>query len=1244
MQKVSAEYADNDKSLEALTAKQKVCANQIEWQKEKVEVLKKALEDVKKQYSENSDEVTEWQKSLTIAETALIKSQRALDGVNDELDLQRRELASSENAVEEYDKSLGKVNDTALKFGDLVKANFVGDLLGDAFRSAANGVKEFIGEGIKLASDLREVQNVVDTTFGDEAGQIYKWADAAAESFGMSSLSAQRYSGTLGAMLKSQGIATQSIYEMSTSLVGLAGDMASFYNIDIQSAFEKIRSGLSGETEPLKQLGVNMNVANLEAHMLANGIDKSWNSMSVAEQTMVRYNYLMQQTADAQGDFVKTSDSFANQQRIAQLNMENLSAALGEKLLPKINEVTTTLNGKLPSLMDSIEDIADIAADMIGFIIDNHKAVIALTAGVGAFNVTMKGYTLWQTAATAINTLKAANEGATVSQIALNTAMNANPVGLIISGIVALVAVVGTLIAVNRSGEDSFDELYNSISETKSHIDELNGAYETNKARIEELNEIKSDGNITGQQKLELENLEAQNELLQIQIELEQKKLQAEKDAAEQTASGIISATAQTEGSLDNVTAALVEYSESVRQQKEEQELWAQRMKESYAVLSDESRKYTEKEKQFAQIRYDVALEAYNNTDLLTKAKIKKERENLEKSSQILSEMSNNLQGTTEESQKMQEDVAAVLQLVSEALYGVQEQVAATSESIASNLGMGNFYEGERIASEEYAKQQSEFYKEKAERYNTDLENYRSALDTRLKLHRINEEQYYENLRKYLEKHQNENSVVYYEMLDDVQDYYGKKADEQKRAEEQAQKEAEQAAKNAEQKQKAADKEALTSAKAKYDKLLDLYKNNNISKSEYDAEYIKLSEQYANVQTNLSKYAQEKMTEYSEEQAKERKKLLEDELTKTTNEYTKTLDDLQNKIDSFAGKLTNSFKDSLLWTTNADVFNEQVKSQEEAIKQLQNGLEECSELYGENSSEAADYQRKLTEAQKKLDELKENYDSSTGDKIISVKATDKMTEATNRMDEYLNVIDRLRERGIDNSMLQELSDMSLEEGMAVAEYWDSRTDEQLKGLSQHWEAYNQKSKELSQALYQNQIDEATDNYISSVTAKLNEHSPEMQEAGVKMVEALLAAYNPEMPQGAKSLQQLKSNMSSLLGGTIEISESKGEESGDSFIKKMSSSIESGTDALYKSMRSVLGRLQSELDKTPLTFQIIGKVIDSGAKNNQMSNNDYSAKPSGSINIYQYNTSPEPIDAASAYRHTRQALTLANTQR
>ncbi|HNW87645.1 MAG TPA: hypothetical protein PLP25_00185 [Candidatus Limiplasma sp.] len=223
----------------------------------------------------------------------------------------------------------------------------------------ASSAGAMISGAISAASDLQEVQNVVDTTFEGSAGRVNKWAESAKDAYGMGELAAKRYSSTMGAMFKSMGLASDATLDMSLGIAGLTGDMASFYNLDYDTAFDKLRSGISGETEPLKQLGINMSVANLSAYALSKGITKSYDSMTQAEQTTLRYNYLMQVTSDAQGDFARTSEGYANQQRVLQTTQEELSAAIGELLLPAAIAGTNALNGLVGGLTSSIKGISE---------------------------------------------------------------------------------------------------------------------------------------------------------------------------------------------------------------------------------------------------------------------------------------------------------------------------------------------------------------------------------------------------------------------------------------------------------------------------------------------------------------------------------------------------------------------------------------------------------------------------------------------------------------------------------------------------------------------------------------------------------------------------------------------------------------------------------------------------------------------------------------------------------------------
>lgn len=263
-----------------------------------------------------------------------------------------------------------KWDDAAKKSADGINDKFSGMLkklvAGFSAVKVGKALLDIGQDAIQAASDLEEVQNVVDVTFGDGAAIIESWAKKAGSQFGLTETQAKRFSSTMGAMLKSAGLAGNQIVDVSTDLAGLAADMASFYNLDFDTAFQKIRSGISGETEPLKQLGINMSVANLNAFALQQGLSKTFEQMTQGEQTMLRYQYMMQATSDAQGDFSRTSDGYANSMRKLQTNIDTIKTALGKTFIAAVTDASGVLNSFLEKLLPDeskrtvLDDFADI--------------------------------------------------------------------------------------------------------------------------------------------------------------------------------------------------------------------------------------------------------------------------------------------------------------------------------------------------------------------------------------------------------------------------------------------------------------------------------------------------------------------------------------------------------------------------------------------------------------------------------------------------------------------------------------------------------------------------------------------------------------------------------------------------------------------------------------------------------------------------------------------------------------------
>lgn len=373
----------------------------------------------------------------------------------------------------------------------------------------AQGLVSVGKQSVSTASDLQEVQNVVDVTFGDGAELIESWAASAASSFGMSELAAKQYTGTMGAMLKSMGLADDAVLTMSTDLAGLAGDFASFYNITSDEAFQKIRAGISGETEPLKQLGINMSVANLEAYALAEGIETAYTAMSQAEQAQLRFNYLMSVSADAQGDFARTTDSYANASRVTEMNLERIASAVGDELLP----AATRFQNKLGEMAGELADAVDTGGLRAGveYIADEFPVATSAVKGLAAayatlaviktvqrlttgYTAALKVTTAWLEAGTA---MEVANAGVLTAKQALvgvlsgkmsvltgaqalyNATLAANP---IMAAVLAVGALVGGTSLLTDALEKSNPEIVaaaENASELRNTVEDLAETIET---------------------------------------------------------------------------------------------------------------------------------------------------------------------------------------------------------------------------------------------------------------------------------------------------------------------------------------------------------------------------------------------------------------------------------------------------------------------------------------------------------------------------------------------------------------------------------------------------------------------------------------------------------------------------------------------------------------------------------------------------------------------------------------------
>lgn len=222
-------------------------------------------------------------------------------------------------------------------------------------------------EAIDISSDLTEVQNVVDVTFGNMKQKVEDLASVSVTEFGMSELTTKQIASRFQAMGTAMGFTQEKMSDMSIGLTKLAADMASFYNVEQEAVAKSLQSVFTGETEPLRKYGIDLTNATLQEWAMKRGIDAKVASMTQAEKTMLRYQYVMESTSDAQGDFARTSGTWANQLRILTQSFQALGAIVGEVLINAFKPFVAALNNVMQKVIQFARTVANALGAIFGW-------------------------------------------------------------------------------------------------------------------------------------------------------------------------------------------------------------------------------------------------------------------------------------------------------------------------------------------------------------------------------------------------------------------------------------------------------------------------------------------------------------------------------------------------------------------------------------------------------------------------------------------------------------------------------------------------------------------------------------------------------------------------------------------------------------------------------------------------------------------------------------------------------------
>lgn len=291
--------------------------------------------------------------SATTAETRELWRQEALEkaaiGLLDKIKSGWSKITATANT---HKNSVSAIN------GVLRQTTSILSALG--IRASLSSVVSQMKEGISTAGSYSEAINTLERSFERSSDTIQKWASENHAAFNLAETQAIQYTSTLGAILKTSGIAEPLREQMSTNLTKLSGDLASFYDKEISTMYSKIQSGIAGQTRPLLEIGINLSATNLNEWLRGLGISKTVEQMTQLEKTTVRYAYLLKSTSDIQGDFARTSGSFSNQVRTLRTEWQSFLSLLGSYAIPYLLPVIRTLRTILAYASAVVQAIAKI--------------------------------------------------------------------------------------------------------------------------------------------------------------------------------------------------------------------------------------------------------------------------------------------------------------------------------------------------------------------------------------------------------------------------------------------------------------------------------------------------------------------------------------------------------------------------------------------------------------------------------------------------------------------------------------------------------------------------------------------------------------------------------------------------------------------------------------------------------------------------------------------------------------------
>ncbi|SKA84999.1 phage tail tape measure protein, TP901 family, core region [Clostridium sp. USBA 49] len=439
----SSKLGDFGKSEEGLRLKSDTLNKQIELQKDKVAALEKAYQKSVETKGEDAKATENLKIKLNYATAELNK-------MENELKEATRELKEKSSAWYKLSESMNSAGEKMKSVGD--KMSSIGSKLSTAVTLPLVGIGT---AATKMAMDAVESENLFEVAMGSMAGDARKWSEETSKALGLNAFNVRKNVATYNAMLTSMGLTSQESLKMSEGLTQLSYDMASFYNLKPEEAFEKLKSGISGEAEPLKALGILVNDNTIKTYAYSHGIAKQGEQLTEAQKVQARYGAIMEATKNAQGDLARTMDSPTNKLRVMKEQTQQLGIQFGQLLIPILEKLMNTIK----PLLDKFQGLSKEQQETIikiGLVVAAIGPVIMIIGKV----ISIAG-----TLSTVIGTVSGAMAAAGGASGALGAAFAAitGPVGIAVAAITGLIAIFVALYKNNEDFRNSVNTVWNGV-------------------------------------------------------------------------------------------------------------------------------------------------------------------------------------------------------------------------------------------------------------------------------------------------------------------------------------------------------------------------------------------------------------------------------------------------------------------------------------------------------------------------------------------------------------------------------------------------------------------------------------------------------------------------------------------------------------------------------------------------------------------------------------------------------------